>query len=222
MTAPRPFVVGLIGGIGSGKSAAATAFTRRGARVVNADALGHEALKQPAIRDRLVALWGKGVLDAAGQVDRPKVAAIVFRDPAELRRLEQVVHPYIASRIDQEVGRAATEGISLVVVDAAVLLEAGWDRFCDRVVFVDAPAELRRRRVTEARGWAAQGWEDREAAQLPLTVKYARADHVVDNASTFEHLTRQIDDLVARWGLSAAATPANPVLPSGLPDQKMN
>lgn len=222
MTAARPFVVGLIGGIGSGKSAVAAAFARRGARIVNADQLGHEALRQPAIRDQLIDLWGDVILDAGGAIDRPKVAAIVFADAAELRRLERIVHPWIGRRIEDEVARAAGDGVRLVVVDAAVLVEASWDRVCDRVVFVDAPAELRRRRVTEARGWAARSWEEREAAQMPLTAKVARADHVVENSSTLEHLNRQVDDLLARWGLSSAATPVKDLLPSGLPDQKMN
>lgn len=221
MSHPVPLVVGLIGGIGSGKSAAAAAFAHRGARVIVADELGHEALRQPAIRAAVVQVWGDGLLGSDGEIVRRRLGEIVFADPARLRRLEQIVHPWIGERIREEIARAGRQGVALLVLDAAVLLEAGWDAVCDRVVFVDAPAEVRRQRVTRDRGWTAPHWEEREAAQLPLTDKRARADHVLDNASTPDHLHRQVDALLHQWQLAPAASSGARPLPSGPPDQKM-
>ncbi|MFO0842238.1 MAG: dephospho-CoA kinase [Gemmataceae bacterium] len=195
-------VIGLLGGIGSGKSAAAEEFARRGARVINADALGHEALVQPAIRDAIVARWGEGVLDEQRRVDRRRLAAVVFREEGARRELEALTHPFIRRRAEEEVARARRDQIPLVVIDAAVMLEAGWNDVCDRLVFVEASPEARLARVTGGRGWNRADWEARERAQLPLTQKYARADHVLDNSSTLDHLSRQIDDLMRRWGLS--------------------
>ena len=102
----RKFVVGLVGGMGAGKSQVAAAFARRGASVVDADAFGHEALRQPAIRDQVAAHWGEGVLDAAGEVDRRKLGARVFADAAERLALESLVFPWIERRIQEEIDRA--------------------------------------------------------------------------------------------------------------------
>jgi dephospho-CoA kinase len=213
MNMRAPLVLGLLGGIGSGKSAVAAEFARRGARIIAADQFGHEALRQPAVRDAIVRRWGEGVLDAEGQIDRRKVAAIVFRDEAERRALEGIVHPYIRRRIEQEVARAREENARLIVLDAAVLLEAGWDNVCDRLVYVEAPRELRQARVTGKRGWTTKDWEDRELAQLTLTEKHARADHVISNSSTLEHLGRQVEELLRHWGLAPAASPEANVSP---------
>jgi dephospho-CoA kinase len=199
-------VVGLIGGIGSGKSAVADAFARRGAKVIVADALGHEALRQPEVRSRLVARWGPAVLDAAGAVDRRKVAAIVFaktpRARDELRALESLVFPWIERRAREEIAAARDDPEArLVVLDAAVMLEAGWNKVCDRLVYVDAPREVRLRRLAAGRGWSPKEVEEREAAQLPLTEKATRADDAVDNSGTPEEARRQVDELLRRWGL---------------------
>src|SRR5438105_3251594 len=95
---PKP-VLGLIGGIGSGKSVVAEELARRGARIVSGDRLGHEALRQPDIRERIVERWGRGVLDAAGEIDRRKVGAIVFGEERERKALENIVFPYIEAGI---------------------------------------------------------------------------------------------------------------------------
>jgi dephospho-CoA kinase len=192
-------VIGLIGGIGSGKSAVAAAFARQGARVVEGDRLGHEALCQPEILARVAVRWPT-VIGPDGQVQRRKLAEVVFADAAERKALEEITHPYIKRRIAEEVAAAKSDPAArLVVIDAAVMLEADWDRVCDRLVFVEAPPELRRRRVAD-RGWSAAELEARERAQLPLTAKAARADHVLANAGTLEEIDRQVCDLLRSWG----------------------
>src|SRR5207253_9155202 len=102
----RKPVLGLIGGIGSGKSRVADALARRGGRVIAGDLLGHEALRQPQVRDQVVGRWGRGVLNDQGEIDRRKVGAIVFADNAELRALEALTFPYIERRIAEEIARA--------------------------------------------------------------------------------------------------------------------
>jgi dephospho-CoA kinase len=206
----RKLVIGLIGGIGSGKSTVAQAFARRGGRVIVADALGHEALRQPEIRARVVGRWGPRVLDEAGEVSRRKVAGIVFaktpqaRD--ELRALESLVFPWIGRRIGEEIATARSDpGTRLIVLDAAVMLEAGWNNVCDRIVYVHAPREVRLRRLAEGRGLGPKEVEQREGAQLSLTEKATRADDAVDNSGSPEETRRQVDDLLCRWGLAADA-----------------
>jgi dephospho-CoA kinase len=207
MTKP---VIGLIGGIGSGKSTVAQAFARRGAKVIVGDALGHEALRQPDIKAKLVERWGPQILDTATEVDRRKVAGIVFaknlqtRD--ELRALESLVFPWIERRAAQAIAAARQDGQSrLIVLDAAVMLEAGWDRLCDRLVYVHAPRELRLSRLAAGRGWGPKEVEDRERAQCSLTEKATRAGDAVDNSGSPDLVQRQVDELLHRWGLTAPA-----------------
>jgi dephospho-CoA kinase len=197
-----PLVVGIVGGIGAGKSQVADAFARRGARVISGDALAHAALRQPEIKEQVVRRWGKRLMDDDGEIQRRLLAAVVFADADERRTLEAMVHPWIKARIRAEVEAARTDAaVRLIVLDAAVMLEAGWHDVCDRLVYIDAPREVRLRRVAEQRGWAPREVESREAAQLPLTAKAAHADHTLDNSASLEHLDRQVEDLVQRWAV---------------------
>jgi dephospho-CoA kinase len=212
-------VLGLVGGIGSGKSQVAEAFARHGARVVSGDGLAHEALRQPEIKEQVVRRWGPDILDEKGEVRRRQLGAIVFADPAQRKELEEILHPWIQGRIRAEVEAARRDPeVPLVVLDAAVMLEAGWDGVCDRLVYVDAPREARLRRVAGQRGWSAQEVEAREGAQMPLTDKAARADHVLDNSASLEHLGRQVRELLWQWGLlSVEAAPEAPTPRAGRP-----
>ena len=201
-TMPKP-VVGLVGGIGSGKSRVAALLRDRGGRVIAGDDLGHEALRQPAIRDRVAARWGKEVLDDTGEINRRRLGAIVFADAGQRHALESIVHPWIKKCMADLVAQAqADPAVRFVVVDAAILLEAGWNDLCDRLVFVEAPAEVRRQRIAAQRGWTAAEVEAREQAQLPLTAKAVRADYTLHNAGSLESLNREVDDLLQVWGLS--------------------
>jgi dephospho-CoA kinase len=206
----KPLIVGVLGGIGAGKSeVAATLAARAGGRVVVADALGHEALRQPEIRNPLVAWFGDSILQD-GEIDRKRLAAIVFADKGKLGYLESLSHPWIHRRLEEEARRAWEEHCPLLVIDAALLLEAGWRGVCDKLVFIDAPPEVREERVKTTRGWSAEDAQKREAAQLPLTRKRSVADHIIDNSSSHEFLVRQVDDLLDRWGL-----PREPAPPAG-------
>jgi dephospho-CoA kinase len=199
---PLPPVIGLIGGIGSGKSRVASEFARRGAKVISGDELGHEALRQPEVRDCIVQRWGPGLLNEEGEIVRRRLGAIVFADPEELKALEAIVHPWIGRRLREEVERARNDpGVALVVVDAAVMLEAGWHGVCTKLVFVDASEEVRVRRVAERRGWTAEELRIREARQMPLTAKAAHADHTLDNSGPPEHVSRQVDELLRLWSV---------------------
>jgi dephospho-CoA kinase len=207
-------VVGLIGGIGSGKSKVAAAFAARGARVIAGDDLAHEALRQADVKERIAERWGRGVFDERGEVVRGKLAAVVFADPAERLALEAIVHPWIRARIRHDVEEARRDpAVPVVVLDAAIMLETGWNEICDRLVFIDAPKEERLRRVTGQRGWTADDLQARERAQLPLTEKAARADHALDNSGSLDHLGHQVDELLRLWGLTSDSPPAVLELP---------
>lgn len=198
-------VFGLIGGIGSGKSWVAEELARRGARVISGDELGHEALRQPALKAAIVRRWGKEIVGPDGEIIRSRVAGIVFADPAERRALESIVFPWMETRFQQELAAAEKDPrVTLVVLDAAIMLEAGWDRYCDRLIFVDAPEEVRRARLAAQRGWDAAELAKREQAQMPLAQKRARADAVLHNAGSRAELSTEITRLLERWHASSS------------------
>lgn len=189
--------IGLTGGVASGKSLAAKYFAELGAVVFDADRAGHEVLLDPQVRDELVERWGSKVLTSAGEVDRAAVARRVFgsspTEVAERQFLEELLHPLIRERLEVELSRHSAQGKQVFVLDAALLLEAGWDWSCDEVIFVDAPRELRQSRAA-ARGWSAEQFADREAAQWPIEKKRALSDWVFANAGSPEELRARIHE----------------------------
>lgn len=205
MTTHKP-VIGVVGGIGSGKSFVAAELARRGGYLISGDALGHEGLRQPEIKAQVIARWGTAVLDALGEVDRRKLAAIVFDDAEELRALEAVQFPYIGRRIRHEIFSAEADASSrFIVLDAAVLLEASWP--CDHILFVEAPRAVRLERLRTRRAWTEAELDAREAAQLSLERKRQAADAVIDNGGTAAALARQVDEILSDWGLQPPSRP---------------
>ena len=201
-------VIGVIGGIGSGKSRVAAEFARRGAVIIAGDLLGHEALLQPDVKEQVVNRWGEGVFDDRGEVDRRKMARIVFADRAELRALEGMIFPWIERGIVQGIREAQWDPeVALVVLDAAVLLEAGWNSYCDRIVYVHATRAQRLARTAAQRGWTAKQVDARAAAQATLTDKVSRADDVIDNSRSPAETARQVDALLRRWGVGPGVRP---------------
>jgi dephospho-CoA kinase len=188
---PSKPIIGLAGGIGSGKSAVADILERLGCVVAHSDEVGRAALRDPAIRDELVVWWGETILDEAGEIDRSAVAAIVFGDPAQRRRLEALVHPWIEARRAAQFAAAPPEAPALVI-DAPLLFEADLEKKCDAVIFVDAPRQTRLERLQSGRGWTEEDLRRREDSQLPLDVKRSRADYVIQNDGNLSDLAAQV------------------------------
>jgi len=200
---PKP-VIGLVGGIGAGKSTAARLLASCGGAVVDADALGHDALEQPDVRQSVLRQWGEraNLLRPDGRIDRRILGRIVFENSADRRALEATVFPYIRVRAEAALAAAQAEPTArFVVLDAAVMLEAGWDGVCDKVVYVDAPRHQRLARVAARSGWTDAELTAREAAQWPAARKMSAADAVVVNDAGPEELGRQLDKLFGRWGI---------------------
>jgi len=186
-------VIGLAGGIGAGKSTVASLFAELGAAVVDADRIAHEVIEEPSVRDALRQRWGEEALDAEGRVDRGKVGRIVFEDPEARAFLEGLVHPRVRVRMKQRMEDVRARGdASLIVVDAALLLEAGLESWCDAIVFVEADEDVRDARVRERSGWEAGERARRESAQMSPDDKRARSDSVIVNNGELDQTRRNV------------------------------
>jgi dephospho-CoA kinase len=221
-------VIGLLGGIASGKSFVAELFRQRGAVVLDGDRAGHEVLHDKEVKEAVRHRWGAGVFGPDGEIDRKALASKVFArpttapgavspsaailnetaagaraagdraaagsppEPGELAYQVKLTHPRIAAHLAQQVQLAVESGAPAVVVDAAVMIKAGWDALCDTLVFVDTPREVRLERA-RGRGWSEEEFTSREAAQEDLVVKRARADVIIDNAGSSEATSAQVE-----------------------------
>lgn len=176
-------IIGLTGGIASGKSTVASLFAERGAVVLDADRHAHAVLEEPAVRDALVERWGEEILSEDGTLARRAVAERVFGDGAEADRrfLEGLVHPRVRERLRAEIDAARASGVSAVVLDIPLLLEAGWADACDAIYFVDCPQHERVKRAA-ARGWSEAELAEREASQTSIEEKRQRSDAVIPSS----------------------------------------
>lgn len=185
-------VIGLVGPIGSGKSAAARALAELGCVVSDSDAAAREAMHRPEVADELVRWWGDAITNPDGTINRKAVADIVFADPEQRERLESLIHPLVHDARRELFAAAEARGAVALVIDAPLLLEAGLDAECDVVIFVDTPRQICLDRVQKTRGWDESELIRREKAQLPLEDKQSRSDYVIVNGGSVEQLGRKI------------------------------
>jgi dephospho-CoA kinase len=190
-------VVGLTGGIGSGKSSVSRLLAEHGAVVIDADTLAREVVEPgtPGLA-AVVEAFGREVLDADGSLDRPALGARVFGDAEARARLEAIIHPLVRARA-HELEQAAPED-AVVVHDIPLLVETGQSERFDAVVVVDAPEELQRRRLVELRGMSTDEADRRIAAQATREQRRAAADHIVVNDGSLDELDAQVAALWRR------------------------
>lgn len=189
-------LIGIIGGIASGKSTVAAEFGKLGCAVIDADVIVHELLREDGVRNEVVQLFGPDVLNACGQLDRKRLAAIVFADTKRLSALDKVVHPRVLQRTEELIEQYSNDShTKAIILDMPLLVEVGWANRCDRVIFVRCD---RRRRVERARHKGLRDdreIEIRENLQISVDKKAELADDIVDNNSGFLTLVRQIKEI---------------------------
>jgi dephospho-CoA kinase len=190
-------IIGIAGGIASGKSFVTEQLERHGAAVISADTAAHEVLKLEEVKDLARKRWGNAIFAADGQIDRTALGEIVFAPPPdgprERKYLEQLTHPRIREIINRQAGELAQQGsATAVVLDLPLLFESGWNKFCDKIVFVDAPREVRQSRAAQ-RGWTPEEFTRRETAQQSPEAKRELADVVIDNSGSRESARAQVD-----------------------------
>jgi dephospho-CoA kinase len=188
-------VIGLTGGIGSGKSTVSAMFRRLGATVLDADAVAREVVEpgRPALEE--IRRRFPGAVDASGRLDRAALAARIFGNDAERIALEAIVHPRIQAEMAQHTADFARAGLPVLLIDAALLIENGIHRKLDGVVLVWVPEEVQRARLAARDGLDPQEIQARLAAQLPLEKKRGHATWEVDNSGTLENTQAQVEKI---------------------------
>ncbi|CAN0458116.1 unnamed protein product [Ectocarpus sp. 12 AP-2014] len=203
-TRRRPSVVGLIGGIASGKSTVSKALgTACGLEVIDADKLGHESY-QPGTRcfGKLVDAFGENIVAGDGTIDRRALGQAVFGNPSNMARLQGIVWPEIRLLAEARIEGLGKEGAESVVLEAAVLLEAGWDDLCDELWVVQAPPAVARARLMKRNGFE-EAEADKRIASQPMTnqERAARATVVLSNEGTEEDLVAKAETWISRSGI---------------------
>jgi len=191
-------VIGITGGVGTGKTAVSSILAELGSEVIYTDKLAHQLILPdgPAYA-QLVSAFGSGILAEDGTIDRRCLAQLAFAGRDEAGRINSIVHPLVAAAVEArlaELARAATKPAALVL-DVPLLYESGLDRLCDLVWVVDAQPAVQRRRVAGRDGAAAPGMLAREAWQMPMADKIRRADAVIDNSGCLERTRAQVKRL---------------------------
>ena len=191
--------LGVTGGIGSGKSTACRILEERGARVFYADAEAKRLMQaDDALRTAIAEAFGADTYDAEGTLNRARLAAVVFSDEEKLQQLNALVHPRVFEAFGQAKEQAEAEGVELLVHEAALIFESGGDAHLDAVAVVDAPVDVRIRRVMARDGASEAGVRARMSHQLPPAELRQRADYVLDNGGSTEELRRQVHALYAQ------------------------
>ena len=191
-------VIGLTGGIGTGKSEAARYMVSLGAELIDADVVGHEAYMPNAEAWRQVLeAFGDGILGPENEIDRRALGAIVFSDPQQLARLNGIMHPLMAGMVQERIDGFRERGADVVVVEAALLFEAGWDSLVQEVWVTDSLVDVVVQRLAQRNGMSQEEARRRVTSQMSRDERLERADFVIDNSEDVEAMRRAIDELWA-------------------------
>ena len=188
-------IIGILGGVGSGKSAVAAEFAKLGCKIIDADKIVHELLDERGVREKVIALFGTKVIGPQDFIDRGKVAEIVFNDPEKLAELNKILHPLVLERTEELIRQYRQDNrVKAIVLDMPLLVEVGWDKRCDRLIFVDCNEKIRENRAKN-KGFEKNHIKIREKFQISLDKKKNIADNTVNNNSDFSALVRQIAEI---------------------------
>ena len=196
MDKPRKPIIGILGGIGSGKSTVAGAFGRLGCRVIDADKLSHKLLDKKKIKDRIVSCFGRDVVGRNGKIDRRKLAEAAFSSRKNAAKLNKIIHQDVLERTKQLINQYnQLKRVKVIVLDIPLLAEIGWDKKCDKLVFVDCSRPQRLKRARKMGIFNARQLKNRENFQFSLDRKIKIADNIIDNNTDYPSMRRQVKEI---------------------------
>ena len=192
-------VIGITGGVGAGKTQILEYLNNKyGATICQADAVGKKLQKKGTeCFDAIVAHFGTEILDAKGELDREKLADIVFSDKVELSVLNSIVHPAVKEEIYKKIAKEERKNTNLFILESAILIEDHYEEICDELWYIYVEDSIRKKRLIYARGYDSKKVDDIIAAQLPKSMFMKHCDRVIDNSNTFEETKIQLDKIVA-------------------------
>lgn len=192
-------IIGILGGIGSGKSSVADIFGDLGCAVINADTLAHQELAREKVKSELVELFGSEILADDSSLDKKSLAEKVFDDQSKLEKLNKIIHPRVLKRTETLIEKYKGQNeVKAIVLDMPLLLEVGWDKRCDYLVFIDADREIRLKRIRKSGKIDETSLKNRENFQILLDKKASIADYIIDNNSGFSALVRQVTEIFTK------------------------
>ena len=190
-------VVGLTGGIASGKSTVSRMFREAGIPVICADDLAHEVVKPgSAALDEIRRTFGEEFLDSDGALDRVAMAGLVFQDKDKRRALESIIHPRVGEEREKLLQEFAAQGYKIVIVDVPLLYESGWTDSFDMIVVAYVPPDIQIQRLIARDSLAPEEARSRLDAQMPIDEKKALAERVIDNTGSMEHTREQVTNII--------------------------
>ncbi len=188
-------VIGILGGVCSGKSTVAAEFAKLGCAVIDADKIAHELLTGKDVKKKVVATFGTGILDTAGGIDKKKLADIVFTDVDKLSSLNRIIHPLVLERAEELIRQYNSQNqVKAIVLDMPLLVEVGWEKRCDKLIFVECKWQLRVERAKKMGLFDENQLEIRENFQISLDNKAHLTDNIINNNSGFSALAKQVVD----------------------------
>ncbi len=188
-------VIGILGGVCSGKSTVAAEFAKLGCAVIDADKIAHELLGKKDVAEKVVATFGAGILNSAGKIDNKKLANIVFADADKLSSLNRIIHPLVLERAEELIRQYNSQNkVKAIVLDMPLLVEVGWEKRCDKLIFVECNWQLRVERAKKMGFFDENQLKIRENFQISLDNKANLTDNTIDNNSGFSVLAKRVVD----------------------------
>jgi dephospho-CoA kinase len=188
-------IIGILGGIGSGKSTVARFFKDSGARVFSADPAVHQLLEKQDIKEKLCSELGIDLPDEPGPA-RKKLAGIVFQNRRERKKIEKLIHPFIEEKIKNFLKKKDSNREKIFILDVPLLLESDMDSYCDAFLFVAAPGALRLERIARERNWSRRELDSRQRQQHSLDKKRKKSSWIIDNSGSLENTKEQVQQIV--------------------------
>ena len=186
-------MIGILGGMYSGKSTVAAELAKLGCAVIDADSISHQLLEEKDVLKKIVRIFGKEILDDKGKISRPALANRVFGDPAKLAKLTEILHPLVMARTEELIRKYDSQpAVRAIALDIPLLVEVSWEKRCDHIIFVDCAPPTRLERAKNKGVFDADHLKIRENLQISLDKKKHIADNIVDNNSDLSGLSKQI------------------------------
>lgn len=189
-------IIGLTGGVASGKSTVAYMFKKLGAKVIDADNICHKLLRSTKIKEEICKIWGDVIKDNYGDIRRDKLAEIAFSNKENVEKLNLIIHPTVIKHIKKQIADIKREGINnVIIIDAALLVESDLASLCNTIIFVDTNIDIREERAQKARHWQKMEITRREGLQISTEYKKQQAKFIINNNNSKDNTFKQVCEL---------------------------